>query len=717
MRKSIRVKQRDISDCGAACLVSVAAYYRLYIPVSVIRQYANTDQRGTSLSGLIAAAGKLNFIARGAKAVNSDLNGIPVPSVCHLVIENRLQHFVVVYAIGKNYVRVMDPAYGKLIKLSPSEFKKSWTGVVMLLIPSVRFHGGNKKIPLAIRFWELILPHKKMLCRALLGAFVYTALGLSTSVYIQKIVDLALPAANKNLTNVLSISMVVLLCFQTLAGYFKSLIILKTGREIDSWLILGYYRHLLKLPQRFFDNMRVGEIISRVNDAVRIRLFINDISIGIVVQAFTMILCLSVMFLFYWKLALIMLVSIPVYALIYHINDCINAKWQRKMMETGAAFESQLVESIQGIATIRRFGTSDFFNRKTENSFAPYMRAIFTSSRSGIVLANLSEFVTGILTISILWVGSYLVIDHVFSSGELLSFYTLIIFFTNPVRALIGANRSMQDAIIAADRLFEIIDLETETGPAENYSVNRFPTGDLIFERVKFGYGRGPIIFNDIHFRIPQFKVTAVIGDSGCGKSTMLSLIQKFYSPQNGIIKIGEMDIQNISNSLIRQGIAAVPQHTDLFQGTILSNIALGENEPDEEKVIEICSRLGLHEFIMNLPSRYQTIIREQGVNLSGGQKQRLGIARAIYRDPAILILDEATSALDPESENKVKDVLQWFHNRKKTILVITHRLKTVLYCDAVIFLRKGKPALTGSHQTLLSEYAVYAEWWNGQSF
>jgi ATP-binding cassette subfamily B protein len=207
--------------------------------------------------------------------------------------------------------------------------------------------------------------------------------------------------------------------------------------------------------------------------------------------------------------------------------------------------------------------------------------------------------------------------------------------------------------------------------------------------------------------------VTAVIGDSGCGKSTMLSLIQKFYSPQNGAIKIGEMDIQHISNSLIRQGIAAVPQHTDLFQGTILSNIALGENEPDEEKVIDICSRLGLHEFIMNLPSRYQTIIREQGVNLSGGQKQRLGIARAIYRDPAILILDEATSALDPENETKVQEVLQWFHNRQKTILVITHRLKTVMYCDTVIFLRKGKLALSGSHQKLLSENAVYAEWWN----
>jgi ATP-binding cassette subfamily B protein len=713
MGNKIEVKQRDVSDCGAACLVSVAAYYGLHIPVSKVRQYADTDKQGTSLSGLITAAARMNFVARGTKATNIDLCGIPVPAIFHLVTENKLQHFVVVYKIRKNSVYTMDPALGEIVKWPVADFKKSWTGVVMLLVPSTDFQSEQKTVPVSIRFWELILPHKKMLFRALLGAFIYTAMGLSTSVYIQKIVDLVLPGANKNLMNVLTISMIALLCFQTLAGYFKSLIILKTGREIDSWLILGYYRHLLKLPQRFFDNMRVGEIISRVNDAVRIRLFINDISIGIVVHAFTMILCFTVMFLFYWKLALIMLASIPVYALIYQTNDRINAKWQRKMMVTGAAFESQLVESIQGISTIRRFGSSDFFNRKTENSFIPYTRAIFTSSRSGIVLTNLSEFVTGILTISILWIGSYLVIDHVFSSGELLSFYTLIIFFTNPVRALIGANRSMQDAVIAADRLFEIIDLETEVESVENCPVVRLPTGDLIFEHVMFSYGRGPFIFNDLHIRIPQFKMTAVIGDSGCGKSTMLSLIQKFYSPQNGIIKIGETDIQNISNSIIRQGIAAVPQHTDLFQGSILSNIALGEDEPNEERIVEICRRLGLHEFIMNLPSRYHTVVREQGVNLSGGQKQRLGIARAIYRDPAILILDEATSALDPENERKVQEVLHWFHNRTKTILVITHRLKTVLFCDTVIFLRQGKPAMAGTHQTLLSENSIYSEWWN----
>jgi ATP-binding cassette, subfamily C, bacteriocin exporter len=713
MKKGIQVKQRDVSDCGAACLASVAAYYGLHIPVSRVRQYAGTDKRGTTLSGLITAAGQMNFKARGAKATGIDLHGIPVPAIFHLVIENRLQHFVVVYKTEKKQIRIMDPALGKLVKLSIEKFEKNWHGVVMLLIPSSHFRPENKKISVYTRFRDLILPHRKMWCLALLAAFIYTALGLSTSIYVLKIFDFVLPGANKNLMNVLGLSMFILLCLQIISGYLKSMIVLRTGQGIDSRLILGYYKHILKLPQRFFDSMRVGEIISRVNDAVRIRLFINDISTGIVVHVFTMMLSITVMFLFYWKLAVIMLLSIPVYVLIYLISDRVNSKWQRKMMETGAALESQLFESIQGIATIRRFGSASFFNLKTENSFKPFMRAIFTGSRSGLMLSNLSEFVTSMMTISILWTGSYLVIDRILSTGELLSFYTLTIFFTNPVRALIGANKSMQDAIIAADRLFEITDLEIENENVENSSIGSLPPGDLIFDGVTFSYGQGVFVFNELQLRIPQYKMTAVVGDSGCGKSTMLSLIQKFYPLQNGNIKIGEIDIQNISNSILRKHIAAVPQQTDLFQGTIISNIALGENDPDLERIYDICNRLGLHEFIFGLPCRYQTIIHEQGVNLSGGQKQRLGIARALYKNPDILILDEATSGLDPESESKVQETLYWFNNQKKTIVVITHKLKTVLFCDSVIFLNQGKPALAGTHQKLISENSIYAERWN----
>ncbi len=713
MKKSIQVKQRDASDCGAACLASVASYFGLHVPVSRIRQYAGTDKQGTSLFGLIEAAEQLHFQARGAKAVGIALAGIPLPAVFHLVLENGLQHFVVVYKIRKKWVRYMDPAIGKLITRPRPVFEKSWSGVILLLLPSDQFRRGNEKKSAFFRFWQLIGPHRNLLLQALLGAGVYTMLGLSTSIYVQKIIDFVLPDANKHLLNILSLLMIGLLCFQVITGYLKSLMALRTGQQIDSRLILGYYKHLLELPQRFFDSMRVGEIISRVNDAVRVRLFINDVALGVIVNMLTMVLSITAMFIYYWKLALIMLLAIPGYLLIYGISNRLNAKWQRSMMEAGAALESQLVESIQGVSTIRRFGVQAWFNLKTENRFISLMRAVFISSRSVLLLANATEWITRLLTITILWTGSYLVIGQVISPGELLSFYTLTAFFTTPVQALIGANQSMQDALIAADRLYEIIDLETEKENHGGPGMNRFPGGDLVLKNVHFSYGPANTVFSGLELRIPENRITAVMGESGCGKSTLLSLIQKFYPLSEGNILIGEMDIQDISTNLLRDRVSAVPQQTDLFQGNFISNIALGDPVPDLGRIYDISQRLGLHEFIARLPGRYHSVIREQGINLSGGQKQKLGIARALYRDPAILILDEATSALDPESERQVQETLRWFYNQKKTIIVIAHRLSTIQLCDSIIFLKQGKPATCGTHEMLLSTDREYAGWWS----
>ncbi len=713
MKKSILVKQRDMSDCGAACLASVAAYFGLQIPVSKIREYAGTDKQGTSLYGLIKAAELLHFQAKAVKTTEIDLNAIPVPTIFHLVLENGIQHFVVVYGVRKNHVRFMDPSSGQLIHQPILSFKNSWRGIVILMVPTNKFQKGNEKRPVVVRFWQLISPHRNMLLQAILGAILYTLLGLSASIYVQKIFDYVLPDSNISLLNILSLGMGLLLCFQVFTGYVKSIIILKTGQQIDSWLILGYYKHLLELPQRFFDSMRVGEIISRVNDALRIRIFINDVSLNLIVHGFTLVFSMAAMFIYSWKLSVIMLFAIPVYALIYFISDGLNAKWQRKMMEAGASLESHLVETIQGVSTIRRFNAGYYFNLKTESRYMLLMKTIFTSSRNELILSGISEWITSFLNISILWMGSYLVIERILSPGELISFYTLTVFFTTPLRALIGANKPMQDALIAADRLFEIIDLESDKEIKEMQIFDSFPEGDLVFDNVQFSYRPGITVFNGLQLRFHQHHMTAVVGDSGCGKSTLLSLIQKIYQPNGGSILIAEINIQYISSAVLKQKIAAVPQHIDLFQGTIISNIALGENKPDYERIFDICNRLGLHEFISGLPEQYQTMIREQGINLSGGQKQRLGIARALYRDPSILIMDEATSALDPESERKVQETLQWFYNQKKTIIIITHHQATIKYCNSIIFLKEGKPAVSGIHARLLYENPDYKHWWD----
>jgi ATP-binding cassette, subfamily C, bacteriocin exporter len=687
MKKFIQVKQRDVSDCGAACLASVSSYYGLHLPVSRIRQYAGTGKHGTSLHGLIEAAEQLKFRAKGARSRGHAITQIPTPAIFHLV-QNGLQHFVVIYKITKRYIWLMDPAFGKMIRHERHSFNKQWSGIVLVLIPSDEFLCVDEKKSVFIRFWQMARPHRRVMTVAILLAVIYAGIGFSTSFYIQRIIDVVLPATNNGLLKMLGLVMILLFWFRFATGYLKSIIVLRTGQLMDRNLILGYYRHLLNLPQRFFDSMRTGELVSRVNDAMRIRVFISDVSLGIIVNIFAIVLSLTIMFIYCWKLALLCLLVIPFYLMIYRISNHVNEKWQRKIMKSGAVLENHLMETIQGVSTIRRFGTEEFFNTQTENKYNPLMQSVFISSRNGLLMSHLSEWITGLLTIILLWNGANLVMDHKLLPGELISFFTISAFFTIPVQALINANKPLQDAFIAADRLFEITDLEKEKN--EKLQIECFPEGDLVFENVHFSYGPGNVVFNGENIRLPMGRITAVVGESGSGKSTLLSLIQKLYVPDGGKIMIGDIDIQHLSTRILRKKIAAVQQHIDLFEGDFIYNIALGEKEPDMDRIHEICQRLGLQSFVDQLPERYQTIIREQGMNLSGGQKQRIGIARAIYKDPQILILDEATSALDAGSEKKVLDTLRWFYNQKKTIIVIAHRLSTIRQCDSIIFLNQS---------------------------
>jgi ABC-type bacteriocin transporter len=714
MKKGIFLRQRDATDCGAVCLASVAAYYGLLVPVSRIRQYAGTDKLGTNLYGLMEAAKRLHFQAKGVKADHTNLPEIPLPAIFHLVQDTGLQHFVVVYRVRRNRVFYMDPASGKMVRQSSAVFKETWTGAMMLLLPEANFRRENQHTPVFKRFRKLIGPHRSMITQALFGALAYTILGLATSIYVQKIIDFVLPDENRKLMNLLGLIMIGILLFQTGTGYFKSLIVLRTGQQIDAQLILGYYRHLMNLPQSFFDSMRVGEIISRVNDAVKIRAFINDTALYMIIHLMTMLFSLAAMFLYYWKLALVMMLMIPVYLLLYLVSNRINAKWQRKMMETGAALESQLVESIRGAGTIKRFCAENYFNRETEKKFIPLMRAVYKAGRASLGLGNFSEFNTRLITIIILWVGSYFVMDRQLSPGALLSFYALAGYFTTPVQALIGMNKNMQDALIAADRLFEIIDLEVEKTEGRHYELSAIPPGNIEFSNVHFRYGSRTKVFEGLELSIEMNQVTAILGESGSGKSTLVSLMQRLYPLNEGNIFIGGTDIEYASHAALRSMIATVPQQTDIFQGSLISNIALGEEDPDFKTILQLCKRLGLEEFIDKLPGRYHADIQEQGVNLSGGQRQRIAIARALYRNPEILILDEATSSLDPESEQKVQEAIQWFCDQKKTIIFITHRLSTVKNCHRIILLKDGKLAAQGSHETLIAENGEYARWREG---
>lgn len=463
---SIKVNQRDITDCGAACLASVASHYKLEMPVARIRQIAGTDTKGTNVLGMVNAAEQLGFSAKGVKGNQDSLGKIPLPTIAHIIVERdklQLHHYVVLYKVNDKQLTYMDPADGEMHTSTIEEFMQRWTDVLILLMPNDDFEEKNEKISNFKRFVFLLAPHKSVLAQSLTGAVLYTVLGLSTSIYIQKITDNVLTTGNTNLLNLLSVAMLIIVVFQILLGINQTLFMLKTGQKIDTRLILGYYKHLLKLPQRFFDTMRVGEIISRINDAVKIRSFINDVSISLTVNMFVVLFSFALMFIYSWKLALIMLIVIPLYSVVYFITNKLNKKQERKLMEHSAELESQLVESLNSVRTIKQFGIEDFSNMKTEIRFIGLLKTVFKSGKNSMFSTYSSEVISKVFTIILLWVGSYFVIDNEITPGELLSFYAIIGYFMGPISSLIGANKSIQNALIAADRLFEIMDLERET--------------------------------------------------------------------------------------------------------------------------------------------------------------------------------------------------------------------------------------------------------------
>ncbi len=708
------IKQHDITDCGAACLASIAAHYQLQIPIARIRQYAGTDKKGTNVLGLLEAAQKLNFEVKGVRGDFDSLFKIPKPAIAHVVVKEVLHHYVVIYEVTKKHISIMDPSYGKLQKKTHDEFRKEWTGVLLLLQPEENFVKGNEKVSVYKRFWFLLKPHKWVLMQAFTGAVVYTLLGFSTAIYIQKLTDFVFVGGNTRLLNLLSIIMVVLLVFQMLIGIYKDVFLIKSGQQIDVRLILGYYKHLFKLPQRFFDTMRVGEIISRINDAVKIRAFINGVSLNLTVNVLIIFFSFALMFSFYLKLALVMLTVIPVYAMVYFVVNSLNRKTERKIMEKSAELESQLVESLNAVGTIKRFGLESFANIRTETKFISLLKSGYNSALNSVFSSVSSGSISKLFTIILLWSGSYFVIKREITPGELMSFYAIVGYFTGPVAGLIGANREIQNAMIAADRLFEIMDLEREE--TENkIHIKKGNLGDILFKNVAFRYGTRVEVFKKLNLVIPKGKITAIIGESGSGKSTLISLLQNLYPIQKGSISIGEIDLKYTDNTSLRDLVSVVPQKIDLFAGNVIDNIAVGEFAPEMERIIHICKWIGILDFIENLPNGFNTYLGENGATLSGGQKQRIAIARALYKEPEVLVLDEATSSLDSSSENYVHRAIEGLRKADKTIILITHRLSTVLQADKIIVLNKGKVLEEGSHNFLYHSQGHYYQLWKQQ--
>ncbi len=709
------IKQRDLTDCGAACIASASLYHGLKLPIARIRMQAGTDRSGTSVLGLVRALKELGFEAKGLKGDYPALKGVPLPAIVHVIVKEQIHHYMVLFAYSDEGVVLMDPGEGRLISMKKDAFSAIWTGVLVMLAPSEKFEGGSKRVSNTRRLLHLLRPHRAIIGQAIAGAAVYTILGLSTSIYIGKLTDHVMATGNSTMLRILSILMLIILLFQVFLQVAKSLFVLRTGQKIDARLVTGYYRHLFRLPQDFFDSMRTGELISRINDAVKIRAFINDSAINLVVNILVVIFSFVLMFLFHWKLALIVLLVIPFYAIVYGISNRLNRQQERRIMEHAAELESQLVESIRNQRSIKQLGREQWAAMRTENRFVNLLKTVYRSGINSLFSATSSEFLSKLFTIILLWSGTAFVLAQEITPGRLLSFYALLGYFTGPVSSLISMNKVYQNAMIAADRLFEILDIEGEDFREAGISPALPHPGAIRFLSVNFSYRTRSRVFTELNLTIPQGCICGITGESGTGKSTLAALLQVLYKVDSGMIMLGDYPIGSYRLDALRQQVAVIPQQPDLFSGTILENLVPGIYEPDIERIYRILRELGLDGFIHSLPDGLFTLIGENGINMSGGQRQRMVIVRTLYTDPSVIIFDEATSNLDALSEQYVQGTISRLREEGKTVILIAHRLASLRKADRIHVLAGGRVAESGTHQELIEQAGVYLELWKKQ--
>lgn len=709
------VKQHDITDCGAACLATISKQYGFKTSITRIREIAGTDKQGTNAYGLIKAAESLGFTAKGVKGnQEAFFSEFPLPCIAHVVVDGTLLHYVVIHKITKKKVLVADPGKG-IVEYTPEDFFKIWTGVLILMVPNVTFNKGNETKGLFSRFFNLLMPQKKLLLNIFLTSLVYTVLGILGSFYFKFLLDDILQYNLEKTLHVISIGIILLYLFQTLLGAFRAHMILYLSQKIDIPLILGYYQHVLGLPMNFFGTRKVGEIVSRFMDASKVRDAISGATLTIMIDTFMALAGAVILYTQNSALFIIAAIIGAIYGIIVFVFNKPIKKINQEQMEENSQLTSYLVESLNGIETVKAFNAEGEAALKTETRFIKLLRSIFKGGIINNVRTSITSFAALAGGIVILWAGAWNVIKGHMTVGQLLTFNALLVYFLDPIKNLINLQPMLQTAIVASDRLGEIFDLELEKSQNEGEKIKPVDLkGDISFKNVDFRYGTRSLVLKNIDFTIKQGEKIALVGESGSGKTTLVKLLLNLYTWEKGEITIKDYNIKDISFESLREKLAYISQDIFMFSGTIRENLTLGSQNTHMEQIIEACSMAQAHDFINKLPLRYETYLEENGANLSGGQKQRLAIARAILKKPDIFIMDEATSNLDSITEKAIEKTLDTVCSGVTTI-IIAHRLSTIKRCDRIYVMEEGSIIEQGSHGELMELGGKYFELWKGQ--
>ncbi|MFZ2648176.1 MAG: peptidase domain-containing ABC transporter [Lactococcus chungangensis] len=704
------VRQHDESDCAAAALATICKFYKKELTIMKVREIIGTDAYGTSVQGIVSGAEKLGFEAKAIKIpINEIDSAYTLPAIAHVTTETGLNHFVVINKIKNGKFWLSDPAKGA-VEQTKEELTKRFTGVLVILLPKSEFETNYlAKTSMWQLFKMVMLPHKKMLATVILCSFALTVLGILSSLFSKVVFDEIIPYQLKKTLYVYLIVFAFVGLIQVFLSYFRTHVLLFLSRKIDIPVLLGYYNHVLRLPYQFFATRRVGDILTRFQDAMTIKDIFSQVSVSLVLDlslaVFTGIALVKINLMLFILVLSVVLVNV---ALIYLFKKSYK-RINYEQMEAGAMMNSQLIESIQNIETVKASATEAVQIERLENKFVKVLKLGYEEGKLSNLQGSLSSLVQTLSGIFMIGIGALAIIDGKLTLGDFIVFQTLSGYFTEPIQNLVSLQLTYQEAQISMNRLSELMDLETEENKDRELLTDIDLKGAITFKDLTFRYGSRPPIIKDFNLKIEQGQRVAIVGESGAGKSTLAKLLLKFQTADSGKLSINGYDIEDIEVKALRRAIGYVPQNIELFTGTIMDNIKLGHESATYEQVIKAARLAGCHDFIQKLPNRYYAFIEENGANFSGGERQRIAIARAFLKSRDLYIFDESTSNLDSFSERYIQKAMLEATNGATT-LIIAHRLSTIINCDLIVFMENGAIIEQGSHEELVALNGKYAE-------
>lgn len=708
------VPQIDARDCGVAALASIAKFYGSDFSLAHLRELAKTNKEGTTALGIVKAADEMGFETRPVQADKTlfDMSDIPYPFIVHVNKEGKLQHYYVVYQTKKDYLIIGDPDPSvKITKMSKERFFSEWTGVAIFLAPKPSYQPHKDKKNGLLSFLPLIFKQKSLIAYIVLSSLLVTIINIGGSYYLQGILDEYIPNQMKSTLGIISIGLIITYILQQAMSFSRDYLLTVLSQRLSIDVILAYIRHIFELPMSFFATRRTGEIISRFTDANSIIDALASTILSLFLDVSILILVGSVLLAQNPNLFLLSLISVPIYMFIIFSFMKPFEKMNHDVMQSNSMVSSAIIEDINGIETIKSLTSEENRYQNIDSEFVDYLEKSFKLSKYSILQTSLKQGTKLVLNIFILWFGAQLVMSSKISIGQLITFNTLLSYFTTPMENIINLQTKLQSAKVANNRLNEVYLVESEFQVQENPVHSNFLMGDIEFDDLSYKYGFGRDTLTDINLTIKQGDKVSLVGVSGSGKTTLAKMIVNFFDPYKGHISINHQDIKNIDKKVLRRHINYLPQQAYIFNGSILENLTLGGNNMiSQEDILKACELAEIRQDIERMPMGYQTQLSD-GSGLSGGQKQRIALARALLTKAPVLILDEATSGLDVLTEKKVIDNLMSLTD--KTILFVAHRLSIAERTNRVIVLDQGKIIEVGSHQELIQAQGFYHHLFN----